>query len=208
MRLLPCGESAILIEVDSSDERDALHDLLRTSRPDAVTSYVPAHRTVLVLVSTAAQVPSVADWLHAQVLSGAPVRTRGASPELVIEVVYDGADIADVAEHLGITSAEVVRRHTGQLWRVEFVGFKPGFGYLIGDVGGLHVPRRESPRARIPRGAVALAGDYSGVYPTASPGGWQLIGHSEQVLFDPDAVPAAQLTAGTTVRFVRRRARG
>ncbi|MBO1755423.1 allophanate hydrolase subunit 1 [Allobranchiibius sp. CTAmp26] len=208
MRLLPCGESAILVELDSTGERDALHDWLHSARPAAVASYVPAHRTVLVAVATPALVPSVADWLRARVLSDPPSRASEPSSELVVEVAYDGADLAEVAEHLGITAGEVVRRHTEQLWRVEFVGFKPGFGYLIGDTGGLHVPRRESPRSRIPRGAVALAGDYSGIYPSPSPGGWQLIGHTEQVLFDPDATPAAQLTAGTTVRFVEAVARG
>ncbi|NYJ75674.1 5-oxoprolinase subunit B family protein [Allobranchiibius huperziae] len=208
MRLLPCGESAILVELDSTEERDALHDWLRSSRPAAVASYVPAHLTVLVVVVTPAQVPSVADWLRALTLSDPPARPTGAPEELVVEVTYDGADLRDVADHLGITPDEVVRRHTQQRWHVEFVGFKPGFGYLIGDSGGLHVPRRESPRTRIPRGAVALAGDYSGVYPSPSPGGWQLIGHTGQVLFDPDATPAARLTAGTVVRFVEVPARG
>lgn len=202
MRLLPCGEYAILVELDSAAERDRVHGWLRTARPDAVSSYVPAHHTVLVAVATPAQVPSVADWLRTRTASEPTATATETREELVVQVSYDGADLDDVAEHLDITPADVVRRHTGQLWRVEFVGFKPGFGYLIGDTGGLHVPRRPSPRTRIPRGAVALAGDYSGIYPSASPGGWQLIGHTEQVLFDPDAVPAARLTAGTRVRFV------
>ena len=115
---------------------------------------------------------------------------------------YDGADLAEVAAMTGLDPAEVVRAHTSTLWRVAFGGFVPGFGYLVGGDPRLHVPRRESPRTRVPAGSVALAGEFTGVYPRASPGGWQLIGTTDAVLWDPDRSPPAVLTPGTRVRFV------
>lgn len=122
--------------------------------------------------------------------------------EVEIGVRYDGADLDEVARHTGLTPAEVVLAHTGMPWRVAFGGFVPGFGYLIGGDPRLHVPRRGSPRASVPAGSVALAGEFTGVYPRASPGGWQLIGTTDAVLWDPDRVPPALLTPGSTVRFV------
>src|SRR4029453_3517016 len=89
-----------------------------------------------------------------------------------------------------------------QLWTVEFAGFAPGFGYLTGSEGGLEVPRRASPRTRIPAGSVGLPGASSGIYPRASPGGWQLIGRSDAPLWDADRDPPALLTPGRRVRFV------
>jgi len=117
-------------------------------------------------------------------------------------VRYDGPDLDDVATHLGITRSEVVARHTGQVWTVEFAGFAPGFAYLTGSEGDLEVPRRHSPRTRIPAGSVGLAGPYSGVYPRPSPGGWQLIGRTDVTLWDAERDPPALLTPGRRVRFV------
>ncbi len=201
MILLPYGECALLVEVDSTGERDALQDVLRTTRPTTVSSYLPAHRTVLVRCADAGAVPGVVDWLRGLSLGGGPGRPP-TGREVHIVVRYDGPDLADVGRHLGVAPAEVVRRHIGQTWTVDFVGFTPGFGYLSGDQGGLTVPRRDNPRTRIPRGAVALAGEYAGVYPSASPGGWQIIGHTDMVMFDPEGNPPAVLTTGTRVRFV------
>jgi len=143
---------------------------------------------------------------------GAAARALAASPpppssppaqgEVEIVVRYDGADLAEVAAMTGLDPAEVVRAHTSTLWRVAFGGFVPGFGYLVGGDPRLQVPRRESPRTRVPAGSVALAGEFTGVYPRASPGGWQLIGTTDAVLWDPDRSPPAVLTPGTRVRFV------
>ena len=116
-----------------------------------------------------------------------------------IPVRYDGPDLADVAAHWGVDEAEVARVHAGAEYRVAFCGFAPGFGYLTGLPR--EVPRRATPRTSVPAGSVALAGPYTGVYPRASPGGWQLIGTTDAVLWDHTRVPAALLAPGTRVRF-------
>ncbi|MEU0542563.1 carboxyltransferase domain-containing protein [Nocardia sp. NPDC005978] len=133
-------------------------------------------------------------------------RTRaadGADAEpVVIPVRYDGEDLPAVARLLGITEAEVIAQHTGVEWRCAFAGFAPGFGYLESADSRLSVPRRDRARTAIPAGAVALAGGYSAVYPRRSPGGWQLIGTTEAVMFHVDQDPPALVRAGTRVRFV------
>lgn len=120
-----------------------------------------------------------------------------------IQVWYDGEDLLDVAERWGTTPDGVVRRLTGTEFTVAFCGFVPGFGYLTGLPPELAVPRLESPRPRVPAGSVALAGGYAGIYPTASPGGWRLVGHTDARLFDVDADPPALLRPGMRVRFGR-----
>ncbi|GAA3308229.1 hypothetical protein GCM10020295_69690 [Streptomyces cinereospinus] len=119
-----------------------------------------------------------------------------------LPVRYDGPDLADVAALWGVSEPEVARIHAGTEFRVAFCGFAPGFGYLTGLPPHCHVPRRATPRTAVPAGSVALAGPYTGVYPHASPGGWQLIGSTDAVLWDPARVPAALLSPGTRVRFV------
>ena len=129
----------------------------------------------------------------------------GAPPDgdvdVVIDVVYDGADLADVAQHTGLTVAAVVDAHVATPWRVGFGGFAPGFAYLVGGDPRLAVPRRAEPRTRVPAGSVGLAGEFSGVYPRESPGGWQLIGRTDAVLWDIDRTPPALLRPGMWVRF-------
>ena len=126
----------------------------------------------------------------------------GTSHEVEIAVRYDGPDLDDVAALTGLTRAEVVAAHTGTPWRVAFGGFAPGFAYLVGGDPRLHVPRRERPRPSVPAGSVGLAGEFSGVYPRSSPGGWQLLGTTDAVLWDTEREPPALLGPGTTVRFV------
>lgn len=118
-----------------------------------------------------------------------------------IPVVYAGADLLLVAAHTGLSVAQVIAAHTGTEWKVGFTGFAPGFAYLIGGDPRLVVPRRAEPRPRVTAGSVALAGPYSGVYPTESPGGWQLIGHTDLPLWDLQRDPPAVLRPGTRVRF-------
>jgi allophanate hydrolase subunit 1 len=110
--------------------------------------------------------------------------------------------LAEAAELLGLTPAGLVERHTGAEWTVAFCGFAPGFGYLTQPGGQWDVPRRATPRTKVPPGSVALAGEFSGVYPRESPGGWQLIGRTDVAVFDLDREPAALLRPGTHVRFV------
>ena len=119
----------------------------------------------------------------------------------MVPVVYDGADLDDVARLTGLTPAEVAAAHTGTPWVVAFTGFAPGFGYLTGGDPRLRVPRHDVPRPRVPAGAVGLAGRYSGVYPRASPGGWRLIGRTGLTLWDAAADPPAELRPGRRVRF-------
>ncbi len=122
--------------------------------------------------------------------------------ELVtIDTVYNGEDLAEVARLTGLDVDGVVRAHTRQEWEVAFVGFAPGFAYLRGQDSVLHVPRRTTPRVRVPAGAVALAGHFSAIYPRASPGGWQLIGHTGTPLWSLDRQPPMRLQAGSRVRF-------
>ncbi len=137
-------------------------------------------------------------------LQGAPTSPRLAgtdTPVVTIRVRYDGEDLAEVADAIGAQPSEVVALHTSATYRVAFVGFAPGFGYLTGLPRRLHLPRRRVPRVRVPAGAVAVADAYSAVYPSSSPGGWHLLGTTEEWLFDVQRDPPARLRAGAHVRF-------
>ncbi|WP_369198635.1 5-oxoprolinase subunit B family protein [Streptomyces djakartensis] len=200
MNVLPAGEDALLVEVSSVDEAQALHaELLRRRAEGSLSAreIVPAARTVLL---DGLDCPArLAAELTAADLPPAPPPAR----EVVrIPVRYDGPDLADVAAHWGVPEAEVARIHAGTEFLVAFCGFAPGFGYLTGLPSRYDVPRRPTPRTAVPAGSVALAGPYTGVYPRSSPGGWQLIGTTDAVLFDHARVPAALLAPGTRVRFV------
>jgi KipI family sensor histidine kinase inhibitor len=198
MRLLPSGERAVLVEVAGLDEVLALAGPVRDVA--GVEDVVPGERTLLVTVTSALDLAAVrgvlADVTSHALPAAAPART------VEIPVVYDGPDLADVAAHTGLAVAEVVAAHTATLWRVGFGGFAPGFAYLVDGDPRLEVPRRLEPRPSVPAGAVGLAGRYSGIYPRSSPGGWQLIGHTDAVLFDVENEPPALLQPGMTVRFV------
>ncbi|MFI5803866.1 5-oxoprolinase subunit PxpB [Streptomyces sp. NPDC051561] len=201
MRTLPAGDHALLVELADAEEAGALHaELLRRRAAGSlppVREIVPAARTVLL------------DGLDdparfAEHLVGWEVPPLVADRREVIElpVRYDGPDLRDVAQLWGVSEEEVVRLHSGTEFRVAFCGFAPGFGYLTGLPERYAVPRRATPRTAVPPGSVALAGPYTGVYPRSSPGGWQLIGATDAVLWDPARVPAALLTPGDRVRFV------
>ncbi|MFF5575877.1 MULTISPECIES: 5-oxoprolinase subunit B family protein [Streptomyces] len=200
MKVLPVGEDALLVEVSSGDEAQALHAALLRRRAEGSLSareIVPAARTVLLDgVDSPAR---LAAELTAADLPPAPPRARDV---VEIPVRYDGPDLADVAAHWGVPEREVARIHSGTEFRVAFCGFAPGFGYLTGLPPRYDVPRRATPRTAVPAGSVALAGPYTGVYPRSSPGGWQLIGTTDAVLWDHARVPAALLSPGTRVRFV------
>jgi len=200
-RALPMGERAFLVEVDGLDEVLAVHGALAASRPDGVTDLVPAARTVLVRVDPRVlPVASAKSWaLRAAV--EASVGDAAEGPLVELDIAYDGADLEDTAALLGIDADELVRQHAAAQWRVAFTGFAPGFGYLVSDDWPYDVPRRESPRTRVPAGSVGLAGGFSGAYPRDTPGGWQLIGTTRAPLFDAEAASPALLTPGARVRF-------
>ncbi len=133
-------------------------------------------------------------------LPPAPV-TPPAGRLVELPVRYDGPDLASLAEAAGLGVDEVVERHTAVEYTVACLGFTAGFAYLEGLDPALQVPRRASPRARVPAGSVAVAGAQTGVYPRAAPGGWHLLGTTDAVLFDEAADPPASLAPGDRVRF-------
>jgi KipI family sensor histidine kinase inhibitor len=200
-RILPMGDRALLLEVDSLAAATALHGSLAASRPTGVVDLVPAARTVLVRVDprllSLAGARAWIDGATADAASGASVETDVVD----LEVVYDGADLAETAALLGMSAEELVRRHTTAQWSVAFTGFAPGFGYLVSPQWPFDVPRLDSPRTRVPRGSVGLAGEFTGAYPRDTPGGWRLIGTTSAPLFDPAAASPALLAPGTRVRF-------
>ncbi|HET6357025.1 5-oxoprolinase subunit PxpB [Streptomyces sp.] len=204
MRALQVGDRALLVELADGDEAGALHaELLRRRASGSlppIREIVPAARTVLLdgLDRPGHFARELMEWeipaLHARVQDAIEVPVR-----------YDGPDLADVAALWQVTEEEVVRIHSAAEFRVAFCGFAPGFGYLTGLPQQYAVPRRATPRTSVPAGALALAGPYTGVYPRSSPGGWQLIGTTDAVLWDPEREPAALLSPGTRVRFVPER---
>jgi KipI family sensor histidine kinase inhibitor len=198
-RFLRCGREAVLCEVDDLDQALALYAALRAAALPGVTDLVPAARTVLIRLDPAVTSPARVR----EMVAGLPV-DPGRRPDVgtvTVAVRYDGPDLGAVAAYTGLTEADVIARHTGSRWTVAFAGFAPGFGYLTGGDPRLDVPRRETPRTRIPAGSVGLAGRFSGVYPHDSPGGWQLIGSTTLRMWDLDREPPALLAPGVRVRF-------
>ncbi|MEU1405245.1 5-oxoprolinase subunit PxpB [Streptomyces sp. NPDC005728] len=200
MRALPVGDDALLVELASGAEAQALHAELLRRRAEgslAVREIVPAARTVLL--------DGLADpdrWASELTSSEVPPAPPHARELIEVPVRYDGPDLGEVAAHWSVSEREVARIHADTEFTVAFCGFAPGFGYLTGLPTRYDVPRRATPRTAVPAGAVALAGSYTGVYPRSSPGGWQLIGTTDAVLWDHARVPAALLAPGTRVRFV------
>ncbi len=190
MKILPCGDRAVLLDCDSLDEARGWFAAL-----DGRAEVVLGARTVLVRGD-----PRQCRDLVAH--SSPRAVDDVAAPTVEIPVTYDGADLAEVASLTGLTAADVVAAHTGTPWTVAFGGFAPGFSYLVGGDARLRVPRRPTPRTVVPAGSVGLAAEFSGVYPRESPGGWQLIGRTDVVLWDVDGRPPALLSPGTRVRFV------
>ncbi|KRB76068.1 allophanate hydrolase [Nocardioides sp. Root190] len=206
MKVLPYGDRGLLVELADTDAVVRCVALIRSGPATSglVADVVPGARTVLVVARAGVPI----DLLRAVVpdekdlMCGESPGHQGPPPaEVVIPVRYDGPDLERVAGLTGLTEAEVVAAHTGTPWRVAFGGFAPGFAYLVGGDPRLQVPRREQPRTTVPAGAVGLAGEFSGIYPRSSPGGWQLVGRTDRALWDLDRDPPALLGAGVTVRF-------
>ncbi|WP_440710316.1 5-oxoprolinase subunit B family protein [Herbiconiux sp. YIM B11900] len=230
MRIRPMGESALLVEVPDARVAVDLYGRLRADTPGWVVELVPAARTVLLVFDRERIGASRAEaWLTAAAsstrgersalrqepeppaaASGATdlrARSDAASSSEPVEILarYDGPDLGEVAALLGIGVDEVIHRHTGQLWTSAFIGFAPGFAYLVGEDEPLTVPRRETPRTAVPAGSIALAAGFCGIYPRASPGGWHLIGTTEVRLWDASRAQPALLAPGTRVRFIHER---
>ncbi|WP_338836509.1 5-oxoprolinase subunit B family protein [Gordonia polyisoprenivorans] len=210
MNELPAGRDAVLL--DFGDDPVAVRRAQRALRAASeagdllgVTEIVPSASTVLVQFELGVGTDSLG--IH-RVLRGAVTdddTTPDTDDEVTIEVHYDGADLDAVATTLGCGVGDVVAAHTATRWRVQFMGFAPGFGYLVpedADNPLLRIGRRAQPRTRVPAGAVAVAAGYSAIYPRTSPGGWHLLGRTGIQLWDETANPPSLLAPGTLVRFV------
>ncbi|WP_018178096.1 5-oxoprolinase subunit B family protein [Jongsikchunia kroppenstedtii] len=225
MRDLPAGRDAVLL--DCADEPDPGAAVLRTYRAlrnalaagtlDGVIDVVPSAQTILLqaepgrgidalgLRRVLKTIPLAADTGAADAW-GRRDRASDPQPTVRIPVHYDGDDLAAIADATNMNETSVILAHVETLWRVEFMGFAPGFGYLVPQprsdgVQLAAVPRRSSPRTRVPTGAVAVAGGYSAVYPRESPGGWNILGHTDTPLWDAAADPPAVLAPGDIVQF-------
>lgn len=194
MKPLPYGPRAVLVEFDTLAQVMHASEWWQSHPPAGAVDVVPAARTVLLvhdgtLDSASLEVPAAFD--------------RSAVEETTVEldVTYDGDDLADVAARVGVSVEEVVRRHSECTYTVAFCGFMPGFAYMVGLPPELHLPRRDTPRTRVPAGAVAIAAEFAGVYPRESPGGWHLLGRTDATLWDETGSVPALLAPGTTVRF-------
>lgn len=200
LRFLPVTHNALLVELADLDQTLALLASLQRHPPHGVEELVPAARTILVEYhASATRAETLVQDIAARSLTQ---RAERSSTLVEIPVHYNGEDLAEVAQILGITADEVVQRHTGSEYTVAFTGFAPGFAYLSGGHPSLNVPRRSTPRTRLPAGSVGLAGTFSGVYPQASPGGWQIIGTTPVAMWDITRAQPALLQPGYRVRFV------
>jgi KipI family sensor histidine kinase inhibitor len=193
--VLDYGDHALLLQCGSTADVLAWAAALRAAALPGVVDIVPASRTVLVKLDGPRQ---RLRKLRVTPDAAAPADRRA---DVVIDVVYDGPDLAEVASHTGLTTAQVINAHTGTPWRVCFAGALPGFAYLVGGDPRLRVPRPSEPRTSVPAGSVALAGEFSVISPRQSPGGWQVIGHTDAVLWDIEQPSPALLTQGIWVQF-------
>lgn len=198
LRLRPYGARAVLVEVPDAATRRALTRWLESFEHPDVT-VVPAELTVLLDVSDLSireqdaqvELRRITRELAGLELAALPAADATDSRLLTVRVRYDGPDLHTVAEALAVSTDALIQWHTHTPWTVEFLGFMPGFGYLTRDDHNRQVERRRSPRAVIPGGSVGFAGHYCGIYPRSSPGGWQLVGHTDQVMFNLDEGGAA-----------------
>ncbi|MFL6592629.1 MAG: 5-oxoprolinase subunit PxpB [Luteimonas sp.] len=208
------GEDCLLLRFDARIDAagnarvHALASRLRSTRPDWVVDIVPAFASVAVFIDLDGRCEG--DPLHA---AEAWMETQASHPEphiapgrtIEIPVRYGGAggaDLDEVAAHAGMQADEVIARHSAPEYSVAMLGFAPGFPYLLGLDPAIAIPRRATPRLRVPAGSVGIGGVQSGIYPRTGPGGWRLIGRTEATLFDPLRDPPALLAPGDRVRFV------
>lgn len=199
MRFLPVSHNIILVELKNLDETLTLLDSLDQKTIAGVEEIIPATRTLMIRFDITR--------LSSQILINEIVQ-RDLSKKIIlsdklveIPVHYNGDDLQEVADYLKITPQEVIQRHIESEYVVAFTGFAPGFAYMTGGDPIFNVPRKKIPRTRIPAGAVGLAGTFSGIYPQASPGGWQIIGVTDEAMFDIERTPPALLQPGFRVKF-------
>jgi KipI family sensor histidine kinase inhibitor len=194
----PVGTRAVLAELGGLQDVLALQALLLEAPLPGQLDVLAAAETVMIKAESPSAARRMAAILLAMDLT-APAHSAGSL--VVIDTVYDGDDLAEVAELTGLGKDGVIAAHSGQVWTVAFGGFAPGFGYMVGENQVLEVPRRNSPRTAVPAGSVALAGNYSAVYPRSSPGGWQLIGRTGASMWDLSRPQPALARPGDRVQF-------
>jgi KipI family sensor histidine kinase inhibitor len=187
------GDRALILDTD--DPHGLAAAIERTS-PAGVEEVVVGAATVLVRHGDAVDQRALATDLG-RIRPAA--RVPDGAARVVLDVVYDGADLAEVAALSGLSEAEVVARHVSPAYTVAFCGFSPGFAYLAGSDPVLHVPRLSSPRTRVPAGSVGIADRWTAAYPRESPGGWRLLGRTSAPLWDLDRDPPPLLAPGTEV---------
>lgn len=211
MRFLPAGPSALLVEVGSAEAVLALAAEIGRRRAGGwerqMVDVVPGATTVLLdgVENPRAVAEELAGWTVPTSAGGGNATGGGpgtGTPAVEVPCRYDGPDLAAVAAHWGVAEEDVPAVHAGLAHTVAFCGFSPGFAYIVGlgRLGG--VPRLATPRTSVPAGSVAVAGDFTGIYPRPSPGGWRIIGRTGLVLWDPARPSPPLLTPGTSVRFV------
>lgn len=202
LRFLPVSLSAFLVELPTLGETLSFFSALQAKKLHGIKEMLPAARTVLISFAPhETSIAALVDQISRLQLNN---DARQVGPCVEVPVDYNGEDLPEVAELTGLSVAEIIRRHTQHEYIVAFCGFAPGFGYLTGGDPALQVPRRKTPRARIPAGAVGLAGEFTGVYPLASPGGWQIIGTTPVKMWDLSRAAPAFFQPGYQVRFVDR----
>lgn len=199
MRILQVRGDCFLVELADLGEALALFDALKTDPVEGITEIIPAARTLL--ISFDPYTISDDALVYAVTLRSGGERKAASGALVEIPVRYDGEDLAEVAGILAMSVEDVIRLHGESDYVAAFTGFAPGFAYLSGGDPRLTVPRRKSPRTQVPAGAVGLAGEFSGIYPKTSPGGWQLIGTTPLAMFDIDRVPASLLQPGSRIKF-------
>ena len=198
LRAQPFGERAVLVDVGDMGAVHRMWSALRENRPEGVGEVVAGAKTLLLLSSGGPVDPAaIVAALPDPATLDAPLESR----TVTIPVAYDGPDLDGVAEVAGLTARDVAQLHAAAEYTVGFLGFSPGFGYLFGGDRRLSVPRLASPRTTVPAGSVALAGGATAVYPQSTPGGWQLIGRTDAVLFDAGRERPALLSPGDRVCF-------
>lgn len=202
------GDEALIVSFTTERSAEAAASVraaarrVREMRINGVTDVVPAYTSHAVYFDEAGdRFDAIVHHVHAALVSVDMVHADD-SRLIEIPVIYDGPDIAEVAERTGLTVREVIERHSSRSYHAYMSGFVPGFAYL-GDLDpALVLPRRSDPRVRVPAGSVAIAGEQTAVYPLDTPGGWHLIGRTSLVMFDAGRLEPALVRAGDTVRFV------
>ncbi|MEO8284124.1 MAG: 5-oxoprolinase/urea amidolyase family protein [Pseudarthrobacter sp.] len=194
----PVGTTAVLAELSGLHDVLALQALLLEQPLPGQVDVLAAAETVMVKADSPTSARRMASLLLELDLA---VQSHAEGKLVTIDTVYDGEDLAEVGRLTGLGAEGVVAAHTGQVWTVAFGGFAPGFGYMVGENQALEVPRRSSPRTEVPAGSVALAGNYSAVYPRKSPGGWQLIGRTAAHMWDLSREQPALAAPGDRVQF-------